>query len=230
MVGTNNAALASVCTEARLAHLTQDIPTMVGTNNAFLATDGANLPNDADIGDLPWDEAIAGHIDIGKMGYLLNAAWGNSADNKSTLENATHGLSALNTKILNIVNKDATPYPKVYPCLAAGNTITAPAANPWTYGNWADLVPVNTITETFWIYGIKLRQPILADNAVYELGSGATPTPFAEFTHNDQYDQAVLTIPIPIKIPANTRIQMRYAHSTFGADTKYVKLLYMTGL
>ena len=38
MRGTNNAALASVCTEARLAHLTQDIPNMVGTNNAALAS------------------------------------------------------------------------------------------------------------------------------------------------------------------------------------------------
>jgi hypothetical protein len=55
---------------------------------------------------------------------------------------------------------------KVYPTLAAGNTVTK-SATPWTLGVFAVIVPANTITLAFDIHGINYDN--IADNGIYEI-------------------------------------------------------------
>jgi len=65
--GTNNAALASVCTEDRLAAL-DTVIAEIDANEALIEA----LPNDADIGDLPWNELLSGHVTVGSAGKKLS--------------------------------------------------------------------------------------------------------------------------------------------------------------
>ena len=85
--GTDNAALASVCTEARLAELAAanlptDVDAILADTNELqtdwaddgrldLLLDGASAPSAATVADAVWNEASAGHTDAGKAGQQL---------------------------------------------------------------------------------------------------------------------------------------------------------------
>lgn len=62
---------------------------------------------------------------------------------------------------------------QVYPTLAAGATVISAAAD-WTLGAYAEVVPINTITNNFHILGISIES--MNQNAVFqlELYKGAT--------------------------------------------------------
>ena len=63
-------------TATRAGHLDEldfDLNARLGSPaGASLAVDIANLPNNTDIGDLPWDETITGHNSEGSAGLFLN--------------------------------------------------------------------------------------------------------------------------------------------------------------
>jgi hypothetical protein len=82
MRGTDSAALASVCTEARLAELAAanmpaDLDAVLADTNELQSDDipgtiaALNDPTAAAIADAVWDEASAGHTDAGKAGEQL---------------------------------------------------------------------------------------------------------------------------------------------------------------
>jgi len=78
-----------------------DIPTtaMRGTNDAFLATDGANLPDDADVEDLPWEATVSSHQVAGTTGEAIGISRDSALANYGLLIDGTYGLSALKVLI-----------------------------------------------------------------------------------------------------------------------------------
>lgn len=79
MRGTDSAALASVCTEARLSELDAGTPGKAAAEIDLIKTetaglDGASIPTAAAVADAVWDEAIAGHAGVGSTGEALAGA------------------------------------------------------------------------------------------------------------------------------------------------------------
>jgi hypothetical protein len=126
MVGTNNAALASVATEARLAELdTANLPadvaaiptTMVGTDNAALASvatearlaelDAANLPadvaalNDVSVADILTTQLTESYAALGAVPTLAQAI-------QMTLSHLQEAGIAANTKTTKKVDGSTT--------------------------------------------------------------------------------------------------------------------------
>ncbi len=76
MRGTDSAALASVCTELRLAELdAANLPTDIAAILADTGTDGVVIPSaeEAAIADAVWDELTSGHTTVGSYGQRLQA-------------------------------------------------------------------------------------------------------------------------------------------------------------
>lgn len=127
--------------------------------------------------------------------------------------------------------KVSTPYPKVYPLLSDVIVVTA-GAGVWLEGSYIDIVPINTITTPFWIYGVLFvgssdaRYPLLT----LATGSAGSEIPFAHFTKLAFYEASTNLIPCPILKVANTQIRAKVADNNAIATTYGVKLLYMTGL
>lgn len=152
------------------------------------------------------------------------------------LANATYGLSALNTKILNIPNKDATPHTQTYPKLASSVTVASGVA-AWTEGSWIEIIPANTITETFWIVGTWWR-PTQYEGTL-ELGIGAAtseteicncPGGIMLISSGGITNMRPTYLSRAIKVAANIRIAARVADSHTASTNHFIKVIYTTGL
>ena len=141
---------------------------------------------------------------------------------------ATHDTEVKGV-IANIVNKDATPYIQTYPKLASTVTIISGDA-VWAEGAWVEIIPPNTITETFWIVGVLWRLSVY--HGILELGRGVSgsETEILNVPGISIDELRTSFLSTPIKIDANTRISGRVADDSAFTLDHYVKVIYATGL
>ena len=114
---------------------------------------------------------------------------------------------------------------KVYPTMAAGVTVTADAA-AWTLGNYAEVVPVNTITSNFVINQINMGAVSAA--TYYELVLYAATTEVGRirfYTSDAAYGYAFKGFHTPV-IAANSQIQAKLATASAEADTCVISISY----
>jgi len=115
---------------------------------------------------------------------------------------------------------------KVYPTGAGGVTVTS--GGQWTLGNYAQVVPINTITSPFDIHFVNIEGA--NDDTTYELVLYAATTEIGRirFTTVD-IANARMFPSIPMQTPviaANSQIQAKVMSSTVGADTVTISLYY----
>ena len=126
---------------------------------------------------------------------------------------------------------------KVYPLLANSVLLTA-AAGGWTFSNWVEIVPANTITSDCLVLGILLSQLVGGGSIEYicQLGKGGAgaETAIASFpmgviaTSNVGFGITLPSfLPIGILLPANTRIAARLANDLSTGYSMEVKLIYV---
>ena len=116
---------------------------------------------------------------------------------------------------------------KCYPTLAAGVTVTG-AGGAWAIGNYAEIIPVNTILFDFDIHYIVIEGASVAD--VYEIVLYATTTEigrirvaFIDIANSQTLPSIPIQTPIIVK---NTQIQAKVASSGGGGDTIDISLHY----
>jgi hypothetical protein len=126
-----------------------------------------------------------------------------------------------------------------YPALAVG--ISRASGTPaWTASAYTELVPVNTITSTFYIAGISLMPPPASATAttnehIIEIASGATssevllcqlPYTVRNVTAVGYITPVFIFLPEPKEVAANTRLSVRTASSVATLTSNGIKLLY----
>lgn len=112
----------------------------------------------------------------------------------------------------------------VYPTLANPIIVTA-AGGVWTLGNFAEIIPANTITEAFHIHHIGIHEASVNGGYEIVLYAGEVEMGRATFTRTDKKDDVE---GLPIMLPhslANAQIQAKVACSVGGATAK-LKLWY----
>lgn len=115
----------------------------------------------------------------------------------------------------------------VYPTGAAGITITG-AAGAWTLGDYAEIVPVNTITSDFDLHWINIEAVSAA--GIYEI------VLYAATTEIGRKRSAILGTPANIIVPPmrvqteiidkNTQIQAKVMNAAGGSETITISLDY----
>ena len=133
-------------------------------------------------------------------------------------------------KKANLVHEQiSNEFTSVYPTLAAAVFVLSSAV-AWTQGNYAEVVPVNTIKTGFFITGIVINNMVI--DSEYEVdiatGAGGSEVVIATVTHetNDTNLSSVIPINPPIKIPSNTRVSTRCATENAAGDTCTIKVMY----
>lgn len=141
--------------------------------------------------------------------------------------------TTLEAKLDNIVDKDSAPIVSTYPANADPVVLQATTTD-WELGTWVEIIPENTITETFWIIGLQGAMNTNRYGYV-ELGTGASGSeskivgvPSIDALGSLGYPGVIF--PVPIKVAANTRIAGRLASKGTLADTIDVKVIYITGV
>ena len=129
--------------------------------------------------------------------------------------------------MLDVLDEHFHKESKCYPTLAGGVTVTG-AAGAWTLGSFAEIVPVNTITEDFDIHFVNIENANVEDT--YELRLYATTTEIAcvRFTTTQVAGRLIpaqTNVQTPI-ISANSQIQAKIASSSGGSDTATISLQY----
>jgi hypothetical protein len=131
---------------------------------------------------------------------------------------------------------------KSYPAAAAGISRTSSGSTAWSNSLYLELVPVNTITSTFYIAGITLQY---SNNAAVDtshqveldIATGADSSevvimtiPFVFRIDSAVGHQPVIFIPIsePREVAANTRLSVRVRQSLATTVVTYngIKILY----
>lgn len=114
---------------------------------------------------------------------------------------------------------------KVYPTLAGGTTVTSGAA--WTLGNFAEIVPANTITKDFDIHFIAVEGASASE--VYEIVLYAATTEIGRVRASFidiANSQSLPSIPFQCQIQAeNVQIQAKVATAS-GGDNITISLHY----
>ncbi len=130
-----------------------------------------------------------------------------------------------------------------YPAAAAGISRASSGSTAWSFSGWTEVVPVNTITSTFYIAGITWcwHTPIAAADTTYEwiieLGTGGSgaettiiqiPASIRGDTLVGYVPTNVVMLPEPRQISANTRISVRVAYSlaTTSNTLTGIKIIY----
>jgi hypothetical protein len=118
---------------------------------------------------------------------------------------------------------------KVYPTLANGKVVTG-AVGAWTLGEAAEIVPVDTITEDFLIYWVKVEDVSATDTYELVLYSGAdADVEVGRFRTNKNTDfpeAGDVAISTEI-IAANSKISAKCANSAGGSETMTISLHYV---
>jgi len=135
---------------------------------------------------------------------------------------ATQALGDLYKLFVNLVYES-------YPSNADG-TLVAAHAVAWNWGGWIEMIAVDTITEPFWLVGAKFPSETASSKGLIEVGIGLAPLEVAKFSYPFVYlHEAAFILPIPIPVPANSRVVARHANAT-GGNGKYLKVLIAKGL
>lgn len=118
---------------------------------------------------------------------------------------------------------------RVYPTLANGATVTG-AAGAWTLGNFAEIVPVNTITDDFDIHFLSIEGASAGDTYEIFLYAATTLVGHRKITFIDVANSQTLpSIPFQTTvIPKNTQIQAKVATKAGGAETITISIEYHT--
>lgn len=173
--------------------------------------------------------------------YIAKGTGTEVPDNKSLydlialdrLDSSAHGLAALKTLIDNIVDKDAAPVYKVYPETATHVNLPGSTVN-WEWTGWVEIMPANTITETFWIVGalFSIETANYANTTQIGIGAAGNESGIFEASSFKYGEQIAFILPTPIKVAANTRVVGRVASNVISAVTTAVrvKVIYATGL
>ena len=130
-----------------------------------------------------------------------------------------------------------------YPAAAAGISRASSGAAAWSYSGYTEVVPVDTITSTFYLAGITWawHTPVAAVDTTYEwiieiaTGAAASEVLIIQVPASIRNDTAVgfvpsnmVIFPEPKLVAANTRLSVRVAYSlaTTGNTLTGIKLLY----
>jgi len=164
---------------------------------------------------------------------ILKHPAADSADNdnyRDVIGNKTDTLAGNSlVSILRRVEGRLNNASKVYPTLANGVVVTADNV-AWTLGAAVEVVPINTITEDFLIYLIKVEAVSLTDTYEVVLYSDAAGTiEIARFrtTRNTLFPEAGDIIISSEIIAANSTITARVANALGGIETVTVSLHYV---
>ena len=119
---------------------------------------------------------------------------------------------------------------QLYPVLDDPITVTA-SANAWTdYGSWVEIIPANTITNTFDIHWVDIYDISANGNYVLQLwawASGSEVVIWTVWFGRNAVQSQEWNVPIQIPPqPANNRIAARLSSSNANDDTCDVKLYY----
>ena len=137
---------------------------------------------------------------------------------------------------------------KSYPYLATGVNITS-SVTAWTWpASWTELVPANAITNVIDINAITCIEPVAEGTSldvtyqgVIQIGKGTAgaevsiisiPVTFLIDTKAEHIPfKMIFTLPIPVRVAANTRIAIRVTDSLAGALTwGPIKIQYIKGV
>ena len=130
-----------------------------------------------------------------------------------------------------------------YPAAAAGISRASSGAAAWSYSGYTEVVPVDTITSTFYLAGITWawHTPVAAVDTTYEwiieiaTGAAASEVLIIQVPASIRNDTAVgfvpsnmVIFPEPKLVAANTRLSVRVAYSlvTTSNTLTGIKLLY----
>lgn len=115
-----------------------------------------------------------------------------------------------------------------YPAAAAGISRASSGGAAWSFSAYTEVVPINTITSTFYIAGVTWawHTPIAAVDTTYEwiielaTGAAASEVLAVQIPASIRCDTLVgyvpsnmVILPEPKEIAANTRISVRVAYS-----------------
>jgi len=131
---------------------------------------------------------------------------------------------------------------RAYPAAAAGISRASSSSTAWSNSAYTELVPINTITSTFYIAGITL---MYSNNAAVDTshqveldiatGAASSETVIMTIPFVFRIDSAVghhpvIFIPIaePREVAANTRLSVRVRQSLATTTVTYngIKILY----
>jgi len=132
-----------------------------------------------------------------------------------------------------------------YPAAAAGISRASSGGAAWSFSAYTELVPVNTITATYYIAGFTWmwHTPMAAVDTTYEvlfeIATGATSSEvlIIQVPCSVRNDTAVGVMPSnfvpfvePKQVAANTRLSLRVAQSLATTSQTYTgcKILYQT--
>lgn len=129
--------------------------------------------------------------------------------------------------IINRIHRSGTHH--IYPTGSAAITITS-SATAWVKGSYTEVIPVDTITERFYITGLVINNLVVDSEYEVDIGTGAAASETVvatdtHETHDSNLSKTLLFIP-PIEIGANTRVAVRAATQNAVADTCTVKVKY----
>lgn len=130
-----------------------------------------------------------------------------------------------------------------YPAAAAGISRASSGSTAWSFSAYTEVVPVNTITSTYYIAGLTWcwHTPLAAVDTTYEwiielaTGSAASEVLIIQVPASVRMDTAVgyvpsmtVIFPEPKEVAANTRISVRVAYSlaTTSNTLTGIKILY----
>lgn len=130
-----------------------------------------------------------------------------------------------------------------YPAAAAGISRASSGGAAWSYSAYTEVVPVNTITSTFYIAGLTWcwHTPAAAADVTYqallEIATGAAasevlavqiPGSYRGDTLVGYVPSNMVILPEPKEVAANTRLSVRVAQSLATTSQTYrgIKLLY----
>lgn len=188
------------------------------TNLALIKAIVDNLPNNGALTNLATIRSLLNVPDPDGVGNAtINEIIGNRNDNNNT--NTLHGL-------LGDVYGETHTAQLVYPTMALGALVTA-HADAWTPGNFAEVVPANTITGEFHIHHVCVCSASANGGYEFILYRGETEITRFTFTRTDKKDDVE---GIDLSVPhtaANSQIQAKLASgNAASADTVRVKIWY----
>lgn len=100
-------------------------------------------------------------FDVPAADSAVNADWGDVIGSKLD----THDGNSLYSRLDEVYDNFQLER-KVYPSLAAGVTVVSAAAD-WTYGAYATVIPINTITADFHVFSVSVEA--CDKNATFQL-------------------------------------------------------------
>ena len=130
-----------------------------------------------------------------------------------------------------------------YPAAAAGKSRASSGGAAWSFSAYTEVVPVNTITSTYYLAGLTWawHTPVAAADTTYEwiielaTGEASSEVLICQVPASIRGDTLVgyvpsnyVIFPEPKEIAANTRISVRVAYSlaTTSNTLSGIKILY----